>query len=289
MGTVVDDLVALLDLEQLEVNLFRGVTQVTDRERVFGGQVLAQGLMAAGRTVDDERPVHSMHAYFLRLGDPKLPIVFEVDRIRDGGSFTTRRVVAVQHGEAIFNLAASFQVVEPGPDHSDPMPDVPPPEEVSASLAWRRPDDVAAEFRGPHVVDALELRPVGAGLPSPINWGNDIPPRDPDLDIWVRVVGRLPDDPLLHTCVLAYASDLTLLGTVTLPHRSPDDGSGFMMASLDHVMWFHRPCRADEWLLYRMHSPSAAFARGFSEGKMFREDGALAVTLAQEGLFRPRR
>ena len=198
MGTAVDQLVALLDLEQLELNLFRGVTQVTDRERVFGGQVLAQGLMAAGRTVEDERPVHSMHAYFLRLGDPKLPIVFEVDRIRDGRSFTTRRVVAIQRGEAIFNLAASFQVEEPGPDHSDPMPDVPRPDDSGDSVYWHRPEEAPVDHRGPHVVDALELRPVGGLLPSPMGWAGDTTPRDPDQDVWVRVMGRLPDDRLLH-------------------------------------------------------------------------------------------
>ncbi|HEX9467313.1 MAG TPA: acyl-CoA thioesterase II [Acidimicrobiia bacterium] len=288
MGTAVDELVALLDLEQLEVNLFRGVTQVTDRERVFGGQVLAQGLMAAGRTVEEARPVHSMHAYFLRHGDPELPIVFEVDRIRDGRSFTTRRAVAIQRGEAIFNLAASFQVEEPGPDHSDPMPDVPLPDDAGSSVHWHHPKDRPVDQPGAYAIDALELRPVGGVLPTPLSWG-DATPRDPDQDIWVRVRGRLPDDPLLHACALAYASDLTLLTTALLPHRTPFDGAGFMMASLDHVMWFHRPCRADEWLLYRTHSPSAAFARGFSQGSMFREDGVLGVTLAQEGLFRPLR
>ena len=280
------DLVSLLDLEQLEVNLFRGYSRDRDRVRLYGGEVLAQALMAAGRTVDAERRVHSMHAYFLKLGDPKIPVVYDVDRIRDGGSFTTRRVVAIQHGQAIFNLAASFHVPESGLEHYDRMPAVPSPD--SLADPGRRPEEgpETIDRQGaPHVIDALDFRHVGDPWNPGPNRGT--PVRDPDQDTWFRTRGRLPDDALLHSCVVAYASDLTLLGTATLPHPLGPDDPGFMMASLDHVMWFHRPFRADEWLLYHVHSPSAGLARGFATGQIFCADGTLAVSVAQEGLLRP--
>jgi acyl-CoA thioesterase-2 len=284
--SALDDLVALLDLESLEVNLFRGVSRDPSRVRIYGGEVLAQALMAAGRTVGPERRVHSMHAYFLRLGDPKVPIVYDVDRIRDGRSFTTRRVVAIQHGEAIFNLAASFHVPEDGPEHFDRMPDVPSADSIRPLV--RLPDDApeTIDRKGaPHVVDALDFRNVGdAWSPPGENRGSAA--REPEQDTWLRARGRLPDDPLLHACVVAYASDLTLLGTATLPHPLGEHDAGWMMASLDHVMWFHRPFRADEWLLYHVHSPSAAAARGFAQGQLFQADGTLAVSVAQEGLMR---
>ena len=287
MGSL-DDLVSLLDLEQLEVNLFRGYSRDRDRVRLYGGEVLAQALMAAGRTVDAERRVHSMHAYFLKLGDPKIPVVYDVDRIRDGGSFTTRRVVAIQHGQAIFNLAASFQVPEAGPEHYDRMPDVPSPDSLAdpGRLAEEGPETIDRQG-APHVIDALDFRHVGDPWNPGPNRGT--PVRDPDQDTWFRTRGRLPDDSLLHSCVVAYASDLTLLGTATLPHPLGPDDPGFMMASLDHVMWFHRPFRADEWLLYHVHSPSAGLARGFATGQIFCADGTLAVSVAQEGLLRPMR
>jgi len=285
-ASALDELVSLLDLETLELNLFRGVSGDPTRVRIYGGEVLAQALMAAGRTVGPGRRVHSMHAYFLRLGDPKVPIVYDVDRIRDGRSFTTRRVVAIQHGEAIFNLAASFHVDEDGPDHSDGMPDVPAVETIRPIV--RLPEDAPETIDrqgAPHVVDALDFRNVGDPWSPPgENRGN--PAREPDQDTWLRTRGRLPDDPLLHACVVAYASDLTLLGTATLPHPLAETDTGFMMASLDHVMWFHRPFRADEWLLYHVHSPSAGAARGFAQGQLFCADGTLAVSVAQEGLVR---
>jgi acyl-CoA thioesterase II len=282
--SALDDLVGLLDLERLEVNLFRGDSLDRDRVRIYGGQVLAQALMAAGRTVEPDRHVHSMHAYFLKLGDPHVPVVFDVDRIRDGGSFTTRRVVAIQHGQAIFNLAASFHKREPGPEHADRMPDVPPADELPAVARLPEGELETIDRKGaPHVVDALDFRHVG-GLWSPPHEHRGAV-RGPEQDTWFRARGRLPDDPLLHACVVAYASDMTLLGTSMLPHPLADDET-LMMASLDHVMWFHRPFRADEWLLYHVHSPSAGAARGFAQGQLFCADGTLAVSVAQEGLVR---
>lgn len=283
MGTPLDDLVDLLDLERLEVNLFRGVSPEEGRIRVFGGQVLAQALIAAGRTVDADIPVHSLHAYFLRPGDPEHPIVFDVDRIRDGRSFTTRRVVAIQHGRAIFNVATSFHVVEDGPEHSDPMPDVPAPEDIPPATRpeWRRTvqlDRSAADWRKEQ---PIEMRFVGTPT-----WART-EPGEADQDVWQRTVGTLPDDPLLHAAIVAYASDHMLLSTAALPHAPGWGQEKFMTASLDHVMWFHRPCRADEWLLYHLHSPAAARARGLSFGGIFRSDGVQCITIAQEGLLRP--
>jgi acyl-CoA thioesterase-2 len=286
--SALDDLVGLLDLERLEVNLFRGESVDHERVRLFGGEVLAQSLMAAGRTVDPERRVHSMHAYFLKLGDPKVPVVYEVDRIRDGGSFTTRRVVAIQHGTVIFNMAASFHVDEKGPDHRDPVRDVPPAEAL-ATVSRPTDDELEPIDRqgAPHVVDAFELRPAGELTFPGRRRGDRV--REPDQDIWFRTRGELPDDPLLHACVVAYASDTTLLTTALLPHPMTDGHPGYMVASLDHVMWFHRPFRADDWLLYHTHSPSAAAGRGFSTGQVFCADGTLVVSVAQEGLVRPMR
>ncbi|HEY7106509.1 MAG TPA: acyl-CoA thioesterase II [Acidimicrobiia bacterium] len=279
MGSPLDDLVDILDLERLEVDLFRGVSLEEGRVRVFGGQVLAQSLIAAARTVDAEIPVHSLHAYFLRPGDPETPIVFDVDRIRDGRSFTTRRVVAIQQGKAIFNMAASYQVVEDGPEHSDPMPDVPGPEALRPT--GRPPWIRMAVNRSLPDLDRerpIEMRYVG-------DRRERAQPADADQDLWLRAVGTLPDDPSLHTAVLAYASDYMLLSTAAMPHAG--EHVRYMTASLDHVMWFHRPCRADEWLLYHCHSPAAARARGLSTGAIFRRDGVQCVTIAQEGLLRP--
>ena len=284
MGTALDDLIALLDLEALEVNLFRGVSPKEDQQRVFGGQVAGQALVAAGRTVDPERPVHSLHAYFLRPGDPSVPIIYEVDRIRDGRSFTTRRVVAIQHGRPIFNLQASFHVDEPGPDHQDPMPDVP----TAESLPTFR--EQMAKLRdpfSPEMADWLEReRPIDqrpTELPSWMDPGL----REPRQDVWIRANGTLPDDPLLHVCVVVYASDLTILDTAMLPHGNSYREDEFQIASLDHAMWFHRPFRADSWLLYHQRSQSASSARGIAEGSIFTSDGMLAVTVIQEGLMRP--
>lgn len=284
MGTALDDLIDLLELEQLEVNLFRGLSPDEDRQRVFGGQVAAQALTAAGRTVDPLRQVHSLHAYFLRPGDPTIPLIYEVDRIRDGKSFTTRRVVGIQHGEAIFNLAASFQVEEPGPEHSDPMPDVPDPETLPT---FRERIEPHLDRLGPDFAAWLvRERPIDSRPVDDPPW-LDPTPRAPEQDVWIKTNGTLPDNPLLHTCVVAYASDLTLLDTAMLPHSVSHSGGQWQVASLDHAMWFHRPLRADEWLLYHQTSPSAGNARGLAEGSIFRPDGMLAVTVIQEGLIRP--
>jgi acyl-CoA thioesterase-2 len=274
MGAL-DELVALLDLEQLEVNLFRGVSWKDDRPRVFGGQVAGQALVAAGRTVEG-RPVHSLHAYFLRPGDPTIPIVYEVDRIRDGKSFTTRRVVAIQHGEAIFNLQASFHVGETGLEHGYPMPSAPDPETLPA----------AAELEPPIPGRLWAKQPIDMRYVDGPPWDRPVDPTGRQL-VWIRADGTLPDDPVLHTCVVAYASDYTLLGSALVPHGRSYFHNDIMMASLDHAMWFHRPFRADEWLLYSQASPAASGGRGLAMGGIFRRDGALAVSVVQEGLIRP--
>jgi acyl-CoA thioesterase-2 len=280
----VDDLVDVLDLEEIEVNVFRGRSPQEDRQRVFGGQVAAQALVAAGRTVE-HGGVHSLHAYFLRAGDPTTPILYQVDRIRDGRSFTTRRVVAVQHGRAIFHLSASFQTDEPGPTHQRPMPEVPDPE--SLPTFEERLGETLAELPAPVQRWLTRDRPIDT---RSVEGTNPFKPvrRPPRQRVWFRVSGRLPDEPLLlHQCVLAYASDLTLLDTATLPHAIAWNDPAYMMASLDHAMWFHRPFRADEWLLYDQESPSAEGGRGLCLGHIYRRDGTLAVSVVQEGLVRP--
>ncbi|MCZ7526214.1 MAG: acyl-CoA thioesterase II [Acidimicrobiia bacterium] len=282
MGTALDELLALLELEQLEVNLFRGTSPDERRQRVFGGQVAAQALVAAGRTVEPDRFVHSLHAYFLRPGDPTVPIVYDVDRIRDGRSFTTRRVVAVQHGRAIFNLAASFHLDEDGFEHQGAMPEVPAPERLP-TMAERVVE--LADQLDPDTRDWLgRERPIDIRSVHAPRW-LDRRPRPAVQDVWIRANGDLPDDPLVHACVVAYASDMTLLDTVVQPHDVPP--GGLMVASLDHAMWFHRRFRADEWLLYHQRSPAAAGARGLAEGSIFTIDGSLVVTVVQEGLVRP--
>ena len=278
MSDDLDFLVDLLDLEPIEVNIFRGVNPNEVRQRVFGGQVAAQSLLAAGRTVEVGRP-HSLHAYFLRPGDPTVPILYEVDRIRDGRSFTTRRVVAIQHGRAIFNLSASFHVDEPGLEHQFPMPDVPEPEQLESLVARLEPyrEALGEWFDRPHPIDQ---RPIGE-LPYSSRAS-----KDPVQRLWIRADGRLPDDPLLHACIAAYASDMSLFDTMLAPHDVTWDDADFMGASLDHCMWFHRPFRADEWLLYDMDSPTAFGARGLARGFLFTRGGQLAVSLVQEGLMR---
>ena len=274
-----DDVLDLLDIEAIEVNIFRGVQPDEDRQRVFGGQVAGQALVAAARTVDDSVAVHSLHSYFLRPGDPSIPILYEVDRIRDGRSFATRRVVAIQHGQAIFNLQASFHGDEPGFDHQAPMPDVPHPDDLPSrgQLMAENPEAFPAMWRDrPRPVD---MRYV-TDLPYRFKEG-----REPTQLVWIRADGVLPDDPVIHTCLLAYMSDMTLLDTAIIPHISPyrDD---MMNASLDHLMWFHRPFRADEWMLYATDSPSASGARGFNRGMIHSGDGTLIASVAQEGLMR---
>jgi acyl-CoA thioesterase-2 len=283
MPPALDGLLAILDLEPLEVNIFRGRTPPERRQRVFGGQVAGQALVAAGRTVETGT-VHSLHAYFLRAGDPAIPILYQVDRIRDGRSFSTRRVVAIQHGQAIFTLAASFQRPEAGPDHELPMPAAPDPETLPTWEERLTPflPRLSEEARRWHLRDRpIEMRPVEFTDPfTPV-------PRPPRQLVWIRASGRLPDSPLLHQCVVAYASDMTLLDTATLPHAIGWNDPHYMMASLDHAMWFHRPFRADDWLLYAQESPAAHGGRGFTMAHLFTHDGRLAVSVAQEGLIRP--
>lgn len=280
----VDQLVGTLDLEEIETDVFCGVSPAESLQRIFGGQVAGQALVAAGRTVPAERAVHSLHAYFLRPGDPAVPIRYLVDRIRDGRSFTTRRVVAVQHGKAIFNLAASFALSEPGLEHQLPMPDVPAPQDLP-TFAER-----AAPF-------GARLGPFSR-LPRPIDlryvddppWvSRDGGPREPSQRVWLRTDGPLPDDPLVHVCALTYASDMTLLDSVLAAHGLAWHLDEVVGASLDHAMWFHRPFRADEWLLYDCESPSAAGARGLATGRLFAEDGRHVASVVQEGLLRTRR
>jgi acyl-CoA thioesterase-2 len=282
MSTALDALLGILDVEELEVNLFRGRSPQEGSQRVFGGQVLGQALTAAGRTVETGA-AHSLHAYFLRPGDPKAPILYQVDRTRDGRSFTTRRTTAIQHGRAIFHLEASFQQPEPGPEHQDAMPDAPDPETL--------PDFRERMERHAHRAPADVKRWIESDRPIDLRYVTDFDPIEPEKLpprqlVWVRADGRLPDARPLHQCVLAYASDLTLLDTAALPHAISWIGRGWQIASLDHAMWFHRDFRADEWLLYEQHSPVAAGARGFATARIFTRDGRLAVSVVQEGLFR---
>ena len=282
MAKALDTLLGILDLEELEVNLFRGRSPREDSQRVFGGQVLGQALTAAGRTVEREA-AHSFHAYFLRPGDPKAPILYQVDRTRDGKSFTTRRIVAIQHGRAIFHLEASFQRDEPGPAHQDAMPDAPDPESLpdfhERMRAYARAPSAEVErwLASDRPIDLRYVTPF-----DPFDPGK-LPPRQL---VWLRADGGLPASRLLHQCVVAYASDLTLLDTAGFPHAISWWDPGWQIASLDHAMWFHRDFRADEWLLYEQHSPVAAGARGFTSGRLFTRDGALVVSVVQEGLFR---
>ncbi len=282
MGEALDRLLDLLDLEQIEVNIFRGRSPKERVQRVFGGQVAGQALVAAGRTVPADRPVHSLHAYFIRPGDPTVPIVYTVDRVRDGRSFTTRRVSGIQHGRAIFTLSASFHLPEPGPVHAMPMPSVPPPDAIERSrdrLARLLGVDLPREA----LDNPFDLRSVG-----PLSMEAE---RDPSLRttrnmVWLRVDGELPDDPMLHVCLMTYASDMTLLDTVLIGHGLSWIDGHTTGASLDHAMWFHRPFRADRWLLYAQESPIAYAARGLVRGEVFTADGDLVVSVVQEGLIR---
>jgi acyl-CoA thioesterase II len=276
----VDGLVRLLDLEAVEVDIFRGVSPQVSQQRVFGGQVAGQALVAAGRTVPPERPVHSLHAYFIRPGDPSVPIVYLVDRIRDGVSFTTRRVVAVQHGKAIFNLSASFHRVEPGLEHQGTMPSVPAPETLP-TLAERHGQEEALE-RVRRVSMPIDLRYIDD--PPWVARGG--PKRAPRSQVWMRAAGVLPDDQLVHVCALTYASDMTLLDSVLVHHGLAWGAEGLRGASLDHAMWFHRPFRADEWLLYESESPSASGALGLAAGRIWSRDGRHVASVVQEGLLR---
>ncbi len=277
------ELLDLLGLERIEQTIFRGRSQDLGWGNVFGGQVLGQALSAAQQTVPEERPVHSLHGYFLRTGDAKLPIVYDVDCIRDGNSFTTRRVVAIQKGRAIFNLAASFQKIEEGFDHADTMPDVPPPESLKSEreLALAILDKIPPKMRE----RATSERPIEI---RPVNPMNPLRPRvaAPRRNVWYRTNRALPDDPSFHRYLLAYASDFNFLSTAMQPHGVSWLSPGMQVASLDHAMWFHRPFRMDEWILYDVDSPSASGARGLARGRFFARDGTLVASTVQEGLMR---
>lgn len=281
--TPVEEVLDLLDLEKIEENIFRGQSPADRMQRVFGGQVLGQALVAASRTVEG-RVCHSFHSYFLRAGDPKVPILYEVDRARDGGSFTARRVVAIQHGKQIFNLSASFQAIEKGLEHQFDMPDVPGPEglmdehEARKQSMDKMPEDMKAWMSRPR---PIEMRPVILD-----NW-LDRAPRPPIDNVWIRATGPVPDDVIVQQSVLAYASDMSLLDTALLPHGRSWH-SPIQMASLDHAMWFHHPFRIDDWLLYAQDSPSSSGARGFNRGSLFTRDGKLVASVMQEGLMRLR-
>ncbi len=285
MNTAIDTLLEILDLEPLEHNLFRGRSPQVGWQRVFGGQVIGQALVAASRTVVEDRHVHSLHGYFMRPGDPSVPIIYEVDRIRDGGSFTTRRVVAIQHGQAIFSMSASFQVMEEGMEHQVEMPDVPKPEdlpserELKAKFLEMAPENVRRYWERER---PIEMRPVDL-----THYFSD-KPLPPMQHVWVRATDTLPDDSRIHQCVLAYASDMTLLDTALHPHGLSVFSDRVQCASLDHAMWFHRPFRADDWLLYSCDSPSSSGARGFNRGSLFDLDGRLVASTTQEGLMRLR-
>jgi acyl-CoA thioesterase-2 len=283
-----DDLVSLFNLESLGPDRYIGHSPSNGWKRVFGGQVIAQALIAAQRTVEGRTP-HSLHVYFILGGDPSEPILFEVERIRDGRSFTTRRVVARQRGEAIFALSASFQVEEEGLEHQFPIPDVPDPEALPDVVELAALAGEAAQRRVKGFFDQIrpiELRPLDLRRYQPAQAGQ---PRDPRQSIWIRIAGRLPDDPAIHRAALAYLSDMTLLDTVLVAHGYSISSGKFQVASLDHAIWLHRPFRADEWLLYVQDSPSACGARGLTRGLLYTRAGALVASVAQEGLLRARR
>jgi len=285
MGSVLDDLLDLLGLERLEESLFRGQSQDLGWGNVFGGQVLGQALSAAQQTVPEGRTVHSLHGYFLRPGDASKPIVYDVDQIRDGKSFTTRRIVAIQNGKPIFSMGASFQIDEGGYDHQAKMPEVPRPEDLSSEteLARRVADRIPEPLRARALADKpIELREVG-----PVN---PLRPeaQEPRRSVWLRASAALPDDPKIHRFLLAYASDFHLMTTALLPHGVSWLTPGMQTASLDHAMWFHRDFRLDEWLLYSLESPSASNARGLAQGHFFNLEGQLVASTMQEGLIRRR-
>lgn len=283
--TGLDILIATLTLEPLEDNLFRGPRASEGWQRVYGGLVLGQSLAAAALTVDPTRPIHSLHGYFLLAGDPEREIIYDVERIRDGGSSTTRRVRAIQHGRAIFSMSASFHKAEEGYDHQSTMPDVPPPEslpsakELMTGVMANLPENMRAYWRREHPID---VRIVDASRYASRK------PQTPAQAIWLRANGRLPDSPHLHQAILAYASDFTLLDTALIAHGKVLFDSDIQLASLDHAMWFHRSFRADDWLLYAQDSPSASGARGYCRGAIYDRQGRLVASTVQEGLMRPR-
>ena len=284
MGKALEELLELLDLEQIETNIFRGMSPSDGWQRVYGGQVIGQALVAASRTVEDEaRSAHSLHGYFLRPGDTTIPILYSVDRIRDGRSFTTRRVVAVQQGEAIFSMSVSFQVLERGLEHQNPIPDVPPPEDCIDLQALRRQHSASTTQ---NILDqANQPQPIELKFVESFNEFNPNP-APPIQHVWVKTSGKMPKNYRLNQCLLAYASDLTLLDTSYRPHGIGWRNDKFQVASLDHSMWFHKPFLTDEWMLYQQDSPFAGGARGFSRGTIFNTKGDLIASVAQEGLIR---
>ncbi len=277
MSESLEFLVNLLDLERIEVNTFRGRHPKEERQRTFGGQVAAQALMAAGRTVEFGN-VHSLHSYFLRSGDPSIPILYEVDRIRDGKSFSTRRVVAIQHGKAIYNMQASFHSEEEGLEHQFAMPDVPAPESI-APLSDRITNEGWAEEWD------KRQHPIDQRFVGELPWSAKRS-RDPYQRIWIKADGTLRDDALLHACVITYASDMSLMDAMLKPHAIDWENESFMLASLDHCMWFHRVVKADEWLLYDTDSPITHGGRGLARGFLYNEAGQLMISMVQEGLTR---
>jgi acyl-CoA thioesterase-2 len=279
---VVDSLVELLDLEPIEENIFRGVSPKVTLQRVFGGQVAGQALVAAGRTVDSERVVHSLHSYFIRPGDPAVPIIYTVERVRDGSSFSVRRVIAIQHGKPIFTLSASFQLPQGGIDHQLEMPEVPAPESLPTLRERFIGYDDLWDYVG-RLPQAFDVRYVDD--PPWIQRGQG-PREENQHRIWLRTNGVLPDDPLLHVCAVTFASDLNLLDAVLIRHGLSGRLDPVSMASLDHAMWFHRQFRADEWFLYTSESPSATGGRGLATGRFFTQDGRHVVSVAQEGMIR---
>ncbi|MGB7335417.1 MAG: acyl-CoA thioesterase II [Salaquimonas sp.] len=285
MSQAVKTLLETLDLERLEINLFRGRSPKVGWQRVFGGQVIGQALVAAQRTVDTERQVHSLHGYFMRPGDPEHPIIYEVDRIRDGGSFTTRRVVAIQHGHAIFSMSVSFQIIEKGLEHSFEMPDVPHPDklasekELAEQFIDHAPESVRKYWQRER---PIELRPTDL---THFISRKKLPPMQ---NVWFRATGKIPNDPAIQQSVLAYASDMTLLDTSLYAHGRAVFDPKLQVASLDHAMWFHRPIDMEKWHLYTQDSPNASGARGLTRGSIFSEDGQLIASAVQEGLIRVR-
>jgi acyl-CoA thioesterase II len=288
MNQILADLLNIFELERIEINLFRGESRDIGSPQVFGGQVLGQALMAATSTVEPDRLVHSLHAYFLRAGDFNKRIVYEVDRSRDGGSFTSRRVVAIQDGQQIFHMSASFQVAEENLDHQAKMPDVPPPESLKDVRLWAsKAEGLPEGMRKVMSRDRpFEFRSVN--MEGLVTGGKPLPPaeRPSTLQQWFRAVDKVPDGEALHRCLLAYASDYYLLSACTLPHGIDLERARMRVASIDHAMWFHRPVRVDDWLLYVVDSPSASGARGLARGSIFNRQGQLVASTAQEGLFR---
>ena len=286
MSKAIDNLISILDIETLEHNLFRGIGPKTGWQRVYGGQVIGQSLVAAQRTVEPQRRVHSLHCYFMRAGDPKVPIIYEVDRIRDGGSFTTRRVVAIQHGHAIFSMSASFQIIEQGLEHHLAMPqtaapeDLPSESDIAGKYMASAPDNIRRYWQRER---PIEMRPVD--LTHYVS-SKKLPP---EQRVWLRATGPLPDDPAIQEAVLAYASDLTLVDTALFPHGRAVFDPRLQVASLDHAMWFHRPFDFSQWHLYAQDTPSTSGARGLTRGSIYSREGVLIASVAQEGLIRERR